>query len=98
MSATEKSLGKAVRKPVAPQPPVAQVVPVLPLEGYVRVRQILGDRKANPPIPPVIPVSPSDWWAGVKSGKYPKPVYPFGPNITLWPVDTIRALLQKEVA
>ena len=37
-----------------------------------RQKQILGDRKANPPIDPIIPVSPSTWWKGIKDGIYPK--------------------------
>jgi len=46
----------------------------LPEIGYVRLSQIIGNPKADPPIPPIIPVSKSTWWAGVKSGLYPRPV------------------------
>lgn len=46
----------------------------LPETGLVRLAQIIGDPKANPPIPPIIPVSKASWWNGVKSGKYPTPV------------------------
>jgi len=42
----------------------------LPETGYLRLRQIIGDT-SNPPI---IPVSKSTWWAGVKTGRYPKPI------------------------
>ena len=66
----------------------------LPETGYVRLPQIIGDRKAEPPIPPVFPVSKSTWWAGVKSGRYPKPVK-LGPRITAWRVEDIRALIQE---
>jgi hypothetical protein len=41
----------------------------LPEVGYLRLRQIIGDPNAVPPIPAVIPVSKSTWWAGVKSGR-----------------------------
>ena len=46
----------------------------LPEKGFVRLRQLLGDKKANPPTPPIIPIGRTSWLNGVKSGKYPKPV------------------------
>ena len=65
----------------------------LPATGYVRLWQIVGDPKADPPIPAVYPVSPSTWWAGVRSGRYPKPVK-LGPNTTAWRVEDIRSLIE----
>lgn len=64
----------------------------LPLAGFVRLYQIIGDSKADPPIPPVFPVCRSAWWAGVKSGRFPKPVK-LGPRVTAWRVEDIRALI-----
>jgi prophage regulatory protein len=64
----------------------------LPETGYLRLRNILGDPKANPPIPAIIPISKSAWWAGVKSGRYPKSVK-LSPRTTVWSVDSIRAYL-----
>ncbi|MFZ1546806.1 MAG: AlpA family phage regulatory protein [Candidatus Nitrotoga sp.] len=55
----------------------------LPLEGYVRLPQILA----------VIPVSKSTWWAGVASGLYPQPVRTLGRRITAWRVEDIRTLI-----
>jgi len=66
----------------------------LPETGFVRLPQIVGDLKADPPIPPVVPVSRSAWWAGVRSGRYPKPVK-LGPRTTAWRVEDVRALLAK---
>jgi len=66
----------------------------LPETGYLRLRQIIGNPKAKPPIPPIIPVSKSTWWAGVKSGRYPQSVKTLGPRITAWRVEDIRALVQ----
>jgi prophage regulatory protein len=66
----------------------------LPKDGFVRLKQILGDKKANPPIPAIIPVGPSSWWAGVKTGRYPKPVK-LGPRTTAWRVDDILDLIKK---
>jgi prophage regulatory protein len=64
----------------------------LPETGYVRLWQIVGNFKADPPIPPIIPISKSTWWAGVKSGRYPRPIK-LGPRITVWRVEDIRELI-----
>ena len=64
----------------------------LPETGYLRLKQILGDPKANPPVPAVIPISKSSWWEGCKTGRYPKPVK-LGPRTTAWRVSDIRALI-----
>jgi predicted DNA-binding transcriptional regulator AlpA len=66
----------------------------LPETGYVRLSQIIGKPKADPPIPPILPLSASTWWAGVKSGRYPRPVK-LGPRITVWRVEDIRALISR---
>ena len=68
---------------------------ILPETGYLRLSQIIGDRKAVPPIPPIIPISKSTWWAGVKSGLYPSPVK-LGPRITAWRIEDIRAFISSE--
>jgi prophage regulatory protein len=67
----------------------------LPETGYLRLRQIIGDPHASPPIPAIIPVSKSTWWAGVRSGRYPQSVKTLGERITAWRVEDIRKLLQK---
>lgn len=64
----------------------------LPETGFLRLTQIIGNLKAEPTIPPIIPVSKSTWWAGIKSGRYPKPVK-LGSRITAWRVEDIRALI-----
>lgn len=67
----------------------------LPETGFVRLSQILGNPKADPPIPPIIPVSKSTWWAGVKTGRFPSPVK-LSPRITAWRVSEIRQLIEME--
>ena len=64
----------------------------LPQAGFLRLRQIIGDPKADPPIPAIIPVKKSCWWKGVKSGRFPKPVK-LGPRVTAWRVEDIRSLI-----
>lgn len=67
----------------------------LPEFGYLRLPQIIGNPKADPPIPAIIPVGKSTWWAGVKSGRYPKPIKTLGDRITAWSVEDIRAFVEK---
>ncbi|MCF8467806.1 MAG: AlpA family phage regulatory protein [Sneathiella sp.] len=59
----------------------------LPEVGFVRLPEVLK----------VYPVSKSHWWAGVKEGRYPKPVK-LGPKITAWRVEDIRALIASSEA
>ncbi len=66
----------------------------LPETGYLRLSQIIGNPKADPPIPAIIPVSKSHWWAGVKSGLYPRPTK-LGPKITVWRIEAIRELISR---
>lgn len=66
----------------------------LPETGFLRLSQILGNPKAEPPIPPIIPIKKTAWWAGVASGRYPKPVK-LSPRVTCWRVEDIRALIAK---
>jgi predicted DNA-binding transcriptional regulator AlpA len=69
----------------------------LPETGYLRLVHIIGNPKANPPIPAIIPIGKSTWWAGVKSGRYPKPCK-LGPRTTVWRVEDIRALIERGTA
>lgn len=66
----------------------------LPETGFVRLPDIIGDAKADPPIKARYPVSRSTWWEGVRSGRYPQPVK-LGPRITAWRVEDIRALIAR---
>ena len=47
------------------------VAPDIPKEGFLRLQDIV----KNPNNPhPLIPISRAGWYAGIKEGKYPKPV------------------------
>jgi prophage regulatory protein len=70
----------------------------LPESGFLRLTQILGNPKANPPIPALIPISKSTWWEGVKSGRYPEPVRSLGVRITVWRVEDISMLIASASA
>lgn len=66
----------------------------IPETGFLRLPQILGDRRTDPPTPPLIPVSKSTWWQGIKTGRYPAPVK-LGERCTAWRVEDIRALIDQ---
>ncbi len=54
----------------------------LPQTGFIRLPQLLT----------IFPVGRSSFWAGVKAGKYPKPVK-LSPRCTAWRVEDIRKLI-----
>lgn len=64
----------------------------LPETGFLRIKQILGDPSAHPPIPALIPISKTNWWTGIKSGQFPQPVK-LGPKTTVWRVEDIRRFI-----
>lgn len=50
--------------------------------GFLRLPQVLQ----------LIPVSRATWWAGCKSGRFPKPVK-LGPRTTAWRAEDITSLV-----
>ena len=52
--------------------------------GFIRLPEILS----------LIPISKSTWWAGVKSGRYPRGVK-LSANTTAWRTDDIQTLLDE---
>ena len=41
-----------------------------------------------------IPVSKSNWWDGVRTGRYPAPVH-LGPRVTAWKLSAIMQLVER---
>lgn len=68
-------------------------VSLLPEEGFLRLKQIVGTKDQ----PAIIPISRSSWLAGVRGGIYPKPVK-LGKRTTAWRVSDVRALIESMVA
>jgi prophage regulatory protein len=64
-----------------------QIEASLPRAGFVRITSILAPQGP-------IPVGRSTWWAGVKTGRFPKPVK-LGPRTTAWKVEDIRKLIES---
>jgi prophage regulatory protein len=75
---------------VAATSPETAFVAAFPKTGFVRLASILAPRGP-------IPVSKSTWWAGVKSGHFPKPTK-LGDRITVWRAEDIRKLFEQVVA
>lgn len=58
----------------------------LPKTGFLRLPAIIAPHGP-------IPVSKSTWWAGIKTGRYPKPVK-LSARISAWRVEDIRAFIE----
>ena len=56
----------------------------IPTFGFLRLPQILA----------IIPISKSAWWAGCKTGRFPKPVK-LAPRTTAWRAEDITALVKR---
>ena len=60
----------------------------------LRLKDILGDRKADPPIPAKIPISKSSFYGGIQAGRYPAPLK-IGPRTAVWRESDIDALIEQ---
>lgn len=66
----------------------------LPETGFLKIWQIIGDPKAEPPIPALIPIGRTSFLNRVKDGTYPQPIR-LGARSVAWRVSDIRALIEK---
>ena len=55
--------------------------------GFLRLPQVLA----------LIPVCPATWWAGCRSGRFPKPIK-LSPRVTVWKAADIAAFMEKASA
>ena len=62
--------------------------------SFLRLKHIIGDQKARPPIQPIIPVSKTTWWNGIQAGRYPQPIK-LSDNVTVWRSDDIQNLVDE---
>lgn len=62
-------------------------------EGYLRLNQIIGDKKSEPPVSPLIPVGKSHWYKGIQEGIYPEPKH-VG-RLSLWSIRDILRLMVR---
>jgi predicted DNA-binding transcriptional regulator AlpA len=47
-----------------------------------------------PQVLALVPVCSSTWWAGVRSGRFPKPVK-LGPRVTCWRASDVLSLIER---
>lgn len=59
---------------------------------FYRLREIIGDRKQG--IPGIVPVSKAAWYAGIKEGRYPKPVK-LSEKTSAWRSEDIDSLVKR---
>lgn len=59
---------------------------------FYRLREIIGDRKQG--IPGIVPVSKAAWYAGIKEGRYPKPVK-LSEKTAAWRASDIEMLVER---
>jgi predicted DNA-binding transcriptional regulator AlpA len=62
---------------------VIQELNELPQTGLLRIKQVLR----------FVPVSRSNWWAGVRAGRFPKPMK-LSERVTVWRASDIRDLVE----
>jgi predicted DNA-binding transcriptional regulator AlpA len=60
------------------------MIHTIPETGFVRLPQVLA----------VIPLGRTSWWAGVKSGRFPKPIK-LSERCTAWKAEDIRDLIKR---
>ena len=62
-------------------------------EGLLRLKDIIGDRKARPPTRGLLPIAASTWWELVRAGEAPKPLK-IG-RASVWRAEDIHALIER---
>ena len=78
------------------QNPAGSVTLLKPIQTltFYRIWQILGNKKAKPPVEPLLPISRSAFYAGIKKKIYPDPVK-LSPRISAWRSEDVRELLER---
>lgn len=61
-----------------------QNTPTIPTTGFLRLSQVLK----------FVPIGKTAWYAGVKDGRFPKPV-PLGPRTAAYRAEDIAALIER---
>lgn len=49
--------------------------------------------RLNQIVPSLVPIGKSTWWAGVKAGRFPRPIK-LSSRVTVWRASDIRALIE----
>lgn len=91
---------KAKKKTATPKlaPPTIAAVAGIPDDNVIRIKQLIGDTTAVPPIPAIVPVARSTIYQWMAAGSFPRPTFRAG-WVMGWRMVDIRAWLnQQQVA
>lgn len=61
---------------------------------YLRAKDICSHTIDGQRVLGRLPISESSWWAGVKAGRYPRPIK-LGPRTTVWRAEDIERLAEN---
>lgn len=61
-------------------------------DSFLRLKDIIGDRKKG--IPAIIPIGKTSWYAGVESGRFPKPIR-YSARAVFWRRSDIERLISE---
>lgn len=64
--------------------------------SFLRLPQIIGNPKANPPVPPLIPIKKSTLWAWVKANKFVSPIK-IGDRVTVWRSEDVEQWMREQI-
>jgi len=64
--------------------------------SFLRLPQIIGNPKANPPVPPLIPIKKSTLWAWVKAKQFPPPIK-IGNRVTVWRSEDVEKWMREQI-
>ena len=63
-------------------------------DPLLRLTDIIGDPKSDPPVPAMVPVSKSTIYRLVKARRFPAPIKP-SPSISLWSNDAVKSAIKS---
>jgi hypothetical protein len=63
-------------------------------DRLIRLSNIIGNKKANPPIEPLVPVCKTSWLLGIKNGIYPQGIR-LSPRVVLWRLSDVMAIVNR---
>ncbi|MBB6246186.1 AlpA family phage regulatory protein [Rhodanobacter sp. A1T4] len=69
----------------------------IPITGFLRQAQLLGNPKAEPPIAGILPIGASTLWRWIADKKFPKPLK-LSQRVTAWKCEDIRAWMDAQEA
>ena len=64
--------------------------------SFLRLPQIIGNPKANPPVPPLIPIKKSTLWAWVKAKQFPSPIK-LSNRVTVWRSEDVEQWMREQI-